>query len=59
MWSYRYTAALSMVAFIAAAVFILTLRARTEYRSGDVLDDQECTVSECGPDGVPLSVYAG
>ena len=47
-------AAAALVAGIVAALWLASRRASAYGFAQD-----ECSVSECGPDGVPLSRYAG
>ncbi|MGE0873633.1 MAG: hypothetical protein AB7O31_03065 [Burkholderiales bacterium] len=57
--SSRTLLALGLVVLAAAVAVRRRLASR---RSSPVLlarKSEECAVSECGPDGVPLSLYAG
>lgn len=47
---------------LAALVAVMVLRRHVRkrlHRSMPGFDPSECEVSECGPDGTPLSLYAG
>lgn len=53
---------LLLTALLVAGLFALSYRRFSppaERRVRPAIDPAECEVSECGPDGVPLSLYAG
>ena len=62
-FSQRAMRGLALVLAMAAAVLLLRQRSRaslTERRtSGDESHEEDCRTEECGPDGTPLSLYAG
>lgn len=49
---------LTILAVVAIATRV-RLKARSASRAQEAGNAEECAVSECGPDGVPLSLYAG
>lgn len=50
----------TLVALAALLGFLVVVRAlKRKDASRRLSASDECAVSECGPDGVPLSLYAG
>jgi len=47
------------IGFAGASVAIIFLLRRGKRRDLQEALADECAVSECGPDGTPLSLYAG
>lgn len=51
---------LAAIGLIGATIAVCLLVSRPARRSSPQgLSSEECEVSECGPDGTPLSLYAG